>query len=104
MSLRNYRGASGTHPFVSVSMVPMPMGVHDVFQRRRADLAKSPLQLILRGLDAGIEPSQDKLQGALGKIGPSPLKYVVNTHWHWDHTDGNEWMRAAGATIVAQRH
>jgi glyoxylase-like metal-dependent hydrolase (beta-lactamase superfamily II) len=55
-------------------------------------------------VDTGIKPSQDKLQAALGRIGPSPLKYVVNTHWHWDHTDGNEWMRAAGATIIAQRH
>jgi glyoxylase-like metal-dependent hydrolase (beta-lactamase superfamily II) len=55
-------------------------------------------------VDAGIEPSQDKLQAALNKIGPSPLKYVVNTHWHWDHTDGNEWMHAVGATIIAQRN
>ena len=30
--------------------------------------------------------------------------YVVNTHWHWDHTDGNAWMHAAGATIVAQKN
>jgi glyoxylase-like metal-dependent hydrolase (beta-lactamase superfamily II) len=28
----------------------------------------------------------------------------VNTHWHWDHTDGNEWMHAAGATIIAHRN
>ncbi|AWM06130.1 MBL fold metallo-hydrolase [Bradyrhizobium symbiodeficiens] len=55
-------------------------------------------------VDAGIKPSKDKLQAALDKINPSPLKYVVNTHWHWDHTDGNEWMHAAGATIIAQRN
>ena len=55
-------------------------------------------------VDAGIKPSKDKLQAALNKIGPSPLKYVVNTHWHWDHTDGNEWLHAAGATIIAQRN
>ena len=55
-------------------------------------------------VDAGIKPSKDKLQAALNKIGPSPLKYVVNTHWHWDHTDGNEWMHAAGASIIAQRN
>ncbi|WP_424628502.1 MBL fold metallo-hydrolase [Bradyrhizobium sp. SYSU BS000235] len=53
-------------------------------------------------VDAGIKPSKDKLQAALSKIGSSPLKYVVNTHWHWDHTDGNEWMNAAGVTIIAQ--
>ncbi|BEU25525.1 MBL fold metallo-hydrolase [Paraburkholderia terrae] len=55
-------------------------------------------------VDAGISKSQDKLQAALYKIGPSPLKYVVNTHWHWDHTDGNAWMHAAGATIVAHKN
>lgn len=55
-------------------------------------------------VDAGIAKSQDKLRTALARIGPAPVKYVVNTHWHWDHTDGNAWQHAAGATIVAQRN
>jgi glyoxylase-like metal-dependent hydrolase (beta-lactamase superfamily II) len=55
-------------------------------------------------VDAGISKSQDKPQVALDKISPAPLKYVVNTHWHWDHTDGNAWMHAAGATIVAHKN
>lgn len=53
-------------------------------------------------VDSGIKPSKEKLQEALNNLSPSPLKYVVNTHWHWDHTDGNEWMHAAGASIIAQ--
>ena len=55
-------------------------------------------------VDAGISKSQGKLKAALDNISPAPLKYVVNTHWHWDHTDGDEWMHAAGATIVAHRN
>jgi glyoxylase-like metal-dependent hydrolase (beta-lactamase superfamily II) len=55
-------------------------------------------------VDAGISKSQRKLQAALDNISPAPLKYVVNTHWHWDHTDGNAWMHAAGATIVAHKN
>ncbi|WP_233839162.1 MBL fold metallo-hydrolase [Paraburkholderia sp. ZP32-5] len=55
-------------------------------------------------VDAGISKSQQKMQTALNQISPAPLKYVVNTHWHWDHTDGNAWMHAAGATIVAQKN
>jgi glyoxylase-like metal-dependent hydrolase (beta-lactamase superfamily II) len=55
-------------------------------------------------VDAGISKSQGKLHVALNNISPAPLKYVVNTHWHWDHTDGNEWMHAAGATIVAHKN
>ncbi|MFJ3371560.1 MBL fold metallo-hydrolase [Pseudomonas sp. NPDC086251] len=53
-------------------------------------------------VDAGISKSRDKVKAALMKISPAPVKYVVNTHWHWDHTDGNAWMHEAGATIVAQ--
>lgn len=51
-------------------------------------------------IDAGIAVSKDKLTAALNNIGPAPLKYLVNTHYHWDHTDGNAWMHAAGATII----
>ena len=55
-------------------------------------------------VDAGISKSQGKLQAALNQISAAPLKYVVNTHWHWDHTDGNAWMHTAGATIVAHKN
>lgn len=55
-------------------------------------------------VDAGISKSQEKMQAALNNISLSPLKYVVNTHWHWDHTDGDAWMHAAGATVVAHRN
>ncbi|WP_184253926.1 MBL fold metallo-hydrolase [Granulicella mallensis] len=52
-------------------------------------------------VDAGISVSEPKVKAALNKISPSPLKYVVNTHWHWDHTDGDGWMHESGATIIA---
>ena len=43
------------------------------------------------------------LETAPHTIGSSRLRYVVNTHWYWDH-DGREWMYAARATIVARRN
>ncbi len=52
--------------------------------------------------DIGIAVSQKKLMAKLKAIHPGPIKYLVNTHWHWDHTDGNAWAHAAGATIIAQ--
>ncbi len=55
-------------------------------------------------VDAGIGKSQEKLQAALNNLSPAPVKFVVNTHWHWDHTDGNAWMHAAGATIIAHNN
>jgi glyoxylase-like metal-dependent hydrolase (beta-lactamase superfamily II) len=52
-------------------------------------------------VDSGIAVSMPKLKAALSSISNQPPKYLVNTHWHWDHSDGNEWVNAEGATIVA---
>jgi len=45
-----------------------------------------------------------KLKQALDNFGPASLKTLINTHWHFDHTDGNAPMHAAGATIVAHEN
>jgi glyoxylase-like metal-dependent hydrolase (beta-lactamase superfamily II) len=54
--------------------------------------------------DAGIAASKSQLETALASIGPAPIKYLINTHYHWDHTDGNVWVHDAGATIVAHEN
>lgn len=55
-------------------------------------------------VDAGIAVSAAKLDSALQGIASSPIKYVINTHWHWDHTDGNGWVHRKGATIMAHEN
>jgi Metallo-beta-lactamase superfamily len=55
-------------------------------------------------VDAGISVSEAKVKAALNTISPTPIVYVVNTHWHWDHTDGNGWMQQSGATIIAHQN
>ena len=52
-------------------------------------------------VDSGLAGSQPQITKALAGISEKPLKYVVNTHWHFDHCDGNAWTRAAGATLIA---
>ncbi|MET0937041.1 MAG: MBL fold metallo-hydrolase [Luteibacter sp.] len=52
-------------------------------------------------IDGGIAVSKARLTTALDGIGPGPVKFVVNTHYHWDHSDGDAWLHDAGATIVA---
>ncbi|HTL10711.1 MAG TPA: MBL fold metallo-hydrolase [Chitinophagaceae bacterium] len=54
-------------------------------------------------VDAGIGVSKPRVEAALQQISNKPVKYLVNSHWHFDHTDGNEWIHQAGATIIAQR-
>lgn len=53
-------------------------------------------------VDGGIAVSKAKLATALDGLGPGAVKYVINTPYHRDHTDGNEWLHDTGATIVAQ--
>lgn len=43
----------------------------------------------------------NKILAALGELSSQPLRYLINTHWHRDHTGGNENMASAGAVIVA---
>lgn len=52
-------------------------------------------------VDSGISVARDRIANALGGFAAQPLKYVINTHWHWDHTDGNGWAKDEGATILA---
>jgi glyoxylase-like metal-dependent hydrolase (beta-lactamase superfamily II) len=55
-------------------------------------------------IDAGYATARDKIADALTGLGPDPIKHLINTHWHFDHTDGNEWMHSAGAAITAHEN
>jgi hypothetical protein len=55
-------------------------------------------------VDAGLIGSRPRIMTALARISPRPTRYVINTHWHFDHTDGNAWLHAAGATIVGHEN
>jgi glyoxylase-like metal-dependent hydrolase (beta-lactamase superfamily II) len=55
-------------------------------------------------IDAGIGVSRPRVEKALAELGADPVTHLVNTHWHFDHADGNEWLGAAGAKIIAQEN
>src|SRR5436190_21854328 len=52
-------------------------------------------------VDSMYAPMHQKIIDALAKISRQPIRYVVNTHLHGDHTAGNEAMAKLGATIVS---
>lgn len=52
-------------------------------------------------VDAGIGVSRPRVTEALAALGNEPIKHLINTHWHFDHADGNAWLHAAGAKIIA---
>lgn len=55
-------------------------------------------------VDSGLAVSEWKIADALRDLEGGPVRYLVNTHWHFDHTDGNGWVRAGGATLIAHRN
>jgi glyoxylase-like metal-dependent hydrolase (beta-lactamase superfamily II) len=40
----------------------------------------------------------------LAGLSKDPVQFVINTHWHFDHADGNEWLHKQGATIIAHEN
>lgn len=55
-------------------------------------------------LDAGISVSRPQIIKALADLGADAVTHLINTHWHFDHTDGNAWLSSAGAKIIAQEN
>ena len=54
-------------------------------------------------IDDQYAPLTEKIRAAIAKLSPEPIRFVVNTHWHGDHTGGNENLGRGGALILAHR-
>lgn len=55
-------------------------------------------------VDAGIPGTRARITDALDTLSGDPVKHLINTHWHFDHTDGNEWLHSIGAEITAHEN
>jgi cyclase len=53
-------------------------------------------------VDSQFAPLHDKIKAAIAGLSPLPVKFLINTHFHGDHTGGNEAFAKEGATVVAQ--
>lgn len=52
-------------------------------------------------IDDQYAPLTDKIRAAVKTMSDKPLRFVLNTHWHGDHTGGNENLGQSGSLIVA---
>src|SRR3954465_3420257 len=55
-------------------------------------------------VDGQFAPLHDKIKAAIASISSLPVKYLVNTHFHGDHTGGNEAFAKDGATVGAHEN
>ena len=55
-------------------------------------------------MDAGITASRPRITEALKNLSADPVKHLINTHWHFDHTDGKEWLHSIGAEITTHEN
>jgi cyclase len=110
---------SNSHPASSAA---------DLLARMRAKFNAAPLQsqkladnvtmlsgpggsvVVLNGpdgkfvVDTFVAPAWPRLKEALDGLGNAPVKCVIDTHWHFDHTDNNAPLRTAGATVLAHEN
>jgi glyoxylase-like metal-dependent hydrolase (beta-lactamase superfamily II) len=53
-------------------------------------------------VDGEFAPLHDKIKAAISAVSNQPIKYLINTHFHGDHTGGNEPFARDGATVVSE--
>jgi len=61
-------------------------------------LAKNEIIMV----DGEFAPLHDKIKATIAAVSNLPIKYLINTHFHGDHTGGNEPFAKDGATIVSE--
>jgi cyclase len=52
-------------------------------------------------VDGEFAPLHDKIKAAISVVSNQPIKYLVNTHFHGDHSGGNEPFARDGVTVIA---
>src|ERR1700730_17902743 len=55
-------------------------------------------------IDAGITASRPRILEAANSLSRNPIRHLINTHWHFDHADGNTWLNAEGVSILAHEN
>ena len=83
---------------------------HTRLHRSRTEMCPGGNIAVLTGpdgkllVDAEVVTARSNVAAALANINADPIKQLINTHWHFDHTGGNEWVHQAGASILAHEN
>jgi glyoxylase-like metal-dependent hydrolase (beta-lactamase superfamily II) len=105
-----YAEARGLVSLIKESAAASPLKVHQLRNNISVLEGSGGNVAVLIGrdgtvlVDAGISVSKPQMIKTLQAIAPEPVTHLINTHWHFDHADGNSWLGPAGAKIIAQEN
>jgi glyoxylase-like metal-dependent hydrolase (beta-lactamase superfamily II) len=85
---------------VEIRTIPAAPGVY-MMVGRGGNLAVSVGADGVFLVDDQFAPLTPKIRAAIAAVSEAPIRFVLNTHWHGDHTGGNENLGRAGALIFA---
>ncbi len=110
-----FAGAAAAQQQPPATPLPPPLIPWDKIEIKTTDLGGNTFMLEGQGgnitvavgsdgiimVDSQFAPLSDKIKAAIKAVSPLPIKYLVNTHFHGDHTGGNENFSKDGVVIVA---
>ncbi len=92
--------AAGEYDDVQIKTTQVAEGIH-MLQGAGGNIGVSTGADGVFMIDDQFSPLTPKILAAIGEVSDKPVKFLINTHWHFDHTGGNENLGKQGVVIVA---
>ncbi|HJU75250.1 MAG TPA: MBL fold metallo-hydrolase [Gemmatimonadaceae bacterium] len=96
-------GAQVNYDTVQVRTTPLTRGVY-MLQGAGGNIGLSVGDDAAFIVDDQFAPLTPKILAAIAAVTNKPVRFVINTHWHFDHTGGNENLGKAGAVVIAHEN
>ena len=88
---------------VQIKVVEVKPGIHMLMGEGGNICVSSGVDGVFM-IDDQFAPLTEKIKTAIASFTSGSIRFVINTHWHFDHTGGNENMGDAGAVIIAHEN
>jgi glyoxylase-like metal-dependent hydrolase (beta-lactamase superfamily II) len=98
------RGGQGATPPAQLTIQPVKPGLYAILNPGANTLAVRVTNEGVILVDDMFEPNYDQIVALVKSVTPQPIKYVISTHHHGDHTGGNARFLMANAQILGHKN